>query len=71
MDLFDLTTNRVNDLFDEGFPLIEKIQRLILPILITTGDYTGLTLTWSQVRSVCQYVQEEGTGRLERVSLIC
>ena len=69
MDIFDLTSTRVQELVTDGFDLIYKVQNLVFPLLIDTGDISEVTLSWSQARSLCLYVQGESAGRLERVNI--
>ena len=67
MDLFNLQAGRVQELATAGFDLRAKTQVLIFESLIETGDVTTVELTWSQLRSCYQYLQENHAGRFERV----
>ena len=68
MDLFNLQQDRVEEYALAGFNLRAKVQDLIFQFLIETGDVTTVELTWSQLRSCYQYLQETQSGRFERVA---
>ena len=67
MDLFNLAAPQVAEHADAGFDLRLKCQELLFQFLIETGDVSVIQLSWSQLRSCYQYMQESTTGRLERV----
>ena len=67
MDLFHLAASRVEELAASGFDLKPKCQVLLFSFLVESGDISEVHLTWSQLRSCFQYLQENNGGRLERV----